>query len=149
MSTTMGGTVNGTRRRVLVVDDEENVAHLVSSALRFDGFETVTADSGSRALAAVAEHEPDLVVLDVMLGDLDGVEVLRRLRRASLAALRKEIEPADQRALAAFLPSWQGVDRHPPAGGGKVVISDATFNDDETVQKNGPKKKKVRMPAMT
>ena len=77
---TMGGTVNGARRRVLVVDDEENVAHLVSSALRFDGFETLTADSGSRALAAVAEHEPDLVVLDVMLGDLDGVEVLRRLR---------------------------------------------------------------------
>jgi ATP-dependent Lhr-like helicase len=46
------------------------------------------------------------------------VEVLRRLRRASLAALRKEIEPADQRALAAFLPSWQGVDRHSSAGAG-------------------------------
>ena len=45
-------------------------------------------------------------------------EVLRRLRRASLAALRKEIEPADQRALARFLPAWQGVDRHPPAGAG-------------------------------
>ncbi len=46
------------------------------------------------------------------------VEVLRRLRRASLAALRKEIEPADARALAAFLPSWQGVDRHSGAGAG-------------------------------
>jgi ATP-dependent helicase Lhr and Lhr-like helicase len=46
------------------------------------------------------------------------VEVLRRLRRASLAALRKEIEPADQRRLAAFLPSWQGVDRHTSAGAG-------------------------------
>ncbi len=46
------------------------------------------------------------------------VEVLRRLRRASLAALRKEIEPADRRRLAAFLPSWQGVDRHPAAGAG-------------------------------
>ncbi len=45
-------------------------------------------------------------------------EVLRRLRRASLAALRKEIEPADQRALARFMPSWQGVDRHPPSGAG-------------------------------
>ena len=45
-------------------------------------------------------------------------EVLRRLRRASLAALRKEIEPADQRALARFLPNWQGVDRHPAAGAG-------------------------------
>jgi ATP-dependent helicase Lhr and Lhr-like helicase len=46
------------------------------------------------------------------------VEVLRRLRRASLAVLRKEIEPADQRSLAAFLPSWQGVDRHSGAGAG-------------------------------
>ncbi len=46
------------------------------------------------------------------------VEILRRLRRASLAALRKEIEPTDQRALAAFLPSWQGVDRHASAGAG-------------------------------
>ncbi len=46
------------------------------------------------------------------------VEVLRRLRRASLAVLRKEIEAVDQRALAAFLPSWQGIDRHPAAGAG-------------------------------
>jgi ATP-dependent helicase Lhr and Lhr-like helicase len=46
------------------------------------------------------------------------VDVLRRLRRASLAVLRKEIEPADQRRLAAFLPSWQGVDRHTSAGAG-------------------------------
>jgi ATP-dependent Lhr-like helicase len=45
-------------------------------------------------------------------------EVLRRLRRASLAVLRKEIEAADQRSLAAFLPSWQGVDRHPAGGAG-------------------------------
>ena len=53
------------------------------------------------------------------------VEVLRRLRRASLAALRKEIEPSDQRDLAAFLPSWQGVDRHPPAGAGVDRLREA------------------------
>ena len=45
-------------------------------------------------------------------------EVLRRLRRASLAALRKEVEPAEQRALARFLPAWQGVDAAPPGGAG-------------------------------
>jgi ATP-dependent Lhr-like helicase len=45
-------------------------------------------------------------------------DVLRRLRRASLAVLRKEIEPADQRALARFLPAWQNVDRHPATGAG-------------------------------
>ena len=52
-------------------------------------------------------------------------EVLRRLRRASLAALRKEIEPADQRALARFAPSWQGVDRHPPGGAGVDRLREA------------------------
>ncbi|HUH80513.1 MAG TPA: DEAD/DEAH box helicase, partial [Solirubrobacteraceae bacterium] len=46
------------------------------------------------------------------------VEVLRRLRRASLAALRKEIEPAEERRLAAFLPAWQGIDRRGRAGAG-------------------------------
>jgi ATP-dependent Lhr-like helicase len=45
-------------------------------------------------------------------------EVLRRLRRASLAVLRKEVEPVDARALARFLPAWQGVDRHPATGAG-------------------------------
>src|SRR2546423_11371218 len=71
-----------TKRRVLVVDDEENVTHLVSSALRFDGFDTVTADNGQSALAAIAETEPDLVVLDVMMPGLDGLGVLQSLRAA-------------------------------------------------------------------
>jgi ATP-dependent helicase Lhr and Lhr-like helicase len=53
------------------------------------------------------------------------VEVLRRLRRASLAALRKEIEPAEQRALARFLPGWQGVDRHPASGAGVDRLREA------------------------
>jgi two-component system OmpR family response regulator len=71
-----------TKRRVLVVDDEDNVTHLVSSALRFDGFETTTADSGTAALAAVAETDPDLIVLDVMMPGLDGLGVLQSLRSA-------------------------------------------------------------------
>ena len=68
------------KRRVLVVDDEENVTHLVSSALRFDGFETMTADSGTAALAKIAEYDPDLVVLDVMMPGRDGFGVLQELR---------------------------------------------------------------------
>jgi len=70
------------KRRVLVVDDEENVVHLVASALRFDGYEAVTADNGHSALAAVAEYDPDLVVLDVMMPGLDGPAVLQHLRAA-------------------------------------------------------------------
>jgi ATP-dependent Lhr-like helicase len=66
------------------------------------------------------EHSGDLVRGELRPGGSErewcDVEVLRRLRRASLAALRKEIEPADARALAAFLPSWQGVDRRGASG---------------------------------
>ncbi len=52
-------------------------------------------------------------------------DVLRRLRRASLAVLRREIEPADQRALARFMPAWQGIDRHPASGAGIDRLRDA------------------------
>ncbi len=53
------------------------------------------------------------------------IEVLRRLRRASLAALRHEIEPAERRAFAAFLPAWQGVDRHAASGAGVERLREA------------------------
>ena len=66
--------------RILVVDDEENISFLVESALRLAGMETRGADSGRSALSAAGEFLPDLVVLDVMLPDLGGFEVLRRLR---------------------------------------------------------------------
>jgi two-component system, OmpR family, response regulator len=66
--------------RVLVVDDEHHIAELLSTALRFVGFETRTAANGREALAAAAEFRPELVLLDVMLPDLDGFEVCRRLR---------------------------------------------------------------------
>jgi two-component system, OmpR family, response regulator len=66
--------------RVLVVDDEHNIAELLATALRFVGFETRTAATGREALSAAAEFRPELVLLDVMLPDLDGFEVCRRLR---------------------------------------------------------------------
>ena len=72
--------------RVLVVDDEENIAYLVASALRLAGLEVATAANGEDALAACTPTSPDLVVLDVMLPDLDGFEVLRRLRVKGVTA---------------------------------------------------------------
>jgi len=66
--------------RILVVDDEPSIVDAVATALRYEGFEVHEAGSGRAALAAVAEIEPDLVVLDWMLPDLEGVEVGRRLR---------------------------------------------------------------------
>jgi two-component system OmpR family response regulator len=75
-----------TGRRVLVVDDEPNIAELVATALRYEGFEVRTAADGASALAAVRDLAPDLVVLDVMLPDLDGFDVTRRLRSEGFRA---------------------------------------------------------------
>ena len=65
--------------RVLVVDDEPNISDLVATVLRYEGFEVEVAATGRRALRAAAEFDPALIVLDVMLPDLDGFEVHRRL----------------------------------------------------------------------
>jgi two-component system OmpR family response regulator len=65
---------------VLVVDDEEYIRDLVSSAMRIAGFDVRNAGDGQSALSAVTEHHPDLVILDVGLPGLDGFEVCRRLR---------------------------------------------------------------------
>jgi two-component system OmpR family response regulator len=66
--------------RVLVVDDEPNICALLSATLRLIDFEVRVAAGGHEALLAAAEFEPDLVVLDVMLPDLDGFQVAQRLR---------------------------------------------------------------------
>ena len=66
--------------RVLVVDDEPNISALLSATLRLVEFDVRVAETGHGALIAVEEFDPDLVVLDVMLPDLDGLAVARRLR---------------------------------------------------------------------
>jgi two-component system OmpR family response regulator len=66
--------------RILVVDDEPAITDLLSTALRYMGYRVATAATGHAALESAATTSPDLVVLDVMLPDLDGFEVCRRLR---------------------------------------------------------------------
>ncbi len=67
--------------RVLVVDDEMNITDLVATALRYEGFEVATASTGRGALDGVESVRPDLLVLDIMLPDIDGFEIARRLRQ--------------------------------------------------------------------
>ncbi|GAB2582711.1 response regulator transcription factor [Kribbella endophytica] len=66
--------------RLLVVDDEATVRELLSATLRFAGFSVTSASNGAEAIAAATREPPDLVLLDVMLPDVDGFEVVRRLR---------------------------------------------------------------------
>jgi two-component system OmpR family response regulator len=72
--------------RILVVDDEPSILEVLSMALRFQGFEVETAATGEQALAAAAAFKPQLMVLDIMLPDMEGFEVARRLgaRRAEI-----------------------------------------------------------------
>jgi two-component system OmpR family response regulator len=70
----------GTAARVLVVDDEPSIVDAVATALRYEGYIVDEARTGSEAIASVARNEPDLIVLDWMLPDIDGLEVGRRLR---------------------------------------------------------------------
>ncbi len=76
---------------VLAVDDEEHITELIAMALGYNGFEVQRAASGRAALDAIAVRRPDLVLLDVMLPDLDGFEVARRLRQAEGAGTRVPI----------------------------------------------------------
>ena len=68
--------------RLLLVDDEDNLRSMLDAALRHNGFEITSVATGRDAIDAVTASEPDLVLLDVMLPDLDGFEVCRRLRNA-------------------------------------------------------------------
>jgi two-component system OmpR family response regulator len=66
---------------ILVVDDEESLTDLVSSALRFAGYDVTTENNGFDALRSIKDRTPDLVVLDVNMPEIDGFEVCRRIRR--------------------------------------------------------------------
>jgi two-component system OmpR family response regulator len=69
--------------RVLVVDDEVNIAELLQMALRYEGWDVQTAHSGRKAVAAAKQYAPDVIVLDMMLPDYDGLEVLRKVHAFS------------------------------------------------------------------
>ncbi len=77
----------GAARRVLVVDDEPSITDAVVTALRYDGYETRSAATGSEAVVELDVFSPELVILDVMLPDLDGLEVARHIRE------RREVIP--------------------------------------------------------
>jgi two-component system OmpR family response regulator len=74
---------DGSPLRVLVVDDEVNIAELLQMALRYEGWDIETAHTGRKAVASAKDFAPDAIVLDMMLPDFDGMEVLRKVRALS------------------------------------------------------------------
>lgn len=75
-----------TDARILVVDDEPNIRDLLSTGLSFAGFAVKTVANGAATISAVLEEEPDLIILDVMLPDMNGFSVTKRLRSAGFTA---------------------------------------------------------------
>ncbi len=71
---------DGTPIRILAVDDESSLTELLSMAMRYEGWQVSTAASGNEAVKAAREVRPDAIVLDMMLPDFDGLEVMRRVR---------------------------------------------------------------------
>ena len=141
------------KTRILLIEDEENIASFVAMYLKKDGFEVDTAATGARGLELAAREQPQAVILDLMLPDMDGFDVCRRLRRdsdvpvimltARDAATDKVVglelgaddyitKPFDPRELVARVKSvLRRVQRRGQAGGGvKLMAGELTLDPD-------------------
>jgi DNA-binding response OmpR family regulator len=76
-------TTKGSANPILIVDDDPQISSLIASSLRNEGFATLTGADGEEALALAAKYDPALIILDLMLPKLDGIEVCRDIRRRS------------------------------------------------------------------
>lgn len=68
------------REKILVIEDEKSISHFISTVLNSNGYEAMQARSGAEALSMISSHCPDLIILDLGLPDMDGLEILRQLR---------------------------------------------------------------------
>ncbi len=81
---------------ILIVDDDAKVSSLISSSLQNEGFPTISAGDGEEALALSHKHEPALIILDIMLPKMDGIEVCRQIRKSSDAPILMLTAKADE-----------------------------------------------------
>jgi two-component system response regulator MprA len=135
--------------RVLIVEDDDDIAQVLQRSLRLEGYETRIAGDGEAALGAANDFVPDLVVLDLGLPKLDGMDVARRLRAAddvpilmltARDALEARVEgldagaddylvkPFERQELLARLRAL--LRRRPPRGSASLVVSDLSLNPD-------------------
>jgi two-component system, OmpR family, response regulator MprA len=142
-------SLTGRDPRVLVVEDDEEIAQVLQRSLRLEGYEVRVAGDGETALDQSAAFNPDLVILDLGLPKLDGMEVARRLRSAddvpilmltARDALEARVEgldagaddylvkPFERQELLARLRAL--LRRRPPRGSASVVVGDLALNPD-------------------
>ena len=68
------------REKILVIEDEKSIAHFISTILTANGYDAMRASSGAEAMSMISSHCPDLVILDLGLPDMDGLDILRQIR---------------------------------------------------------------------
>jgi two-component system response regulator MprA len=141
--------MNGRDPRVLVVEDDEEIAQVLQRSLRMEGYEVRIAADGEAALDQSAAFNPDLVILDLGLPKLDGIEVARRLRSAddvpilmltARDALESRVEGLDSGADDYLVKPFERQEllarlrallrRRPPRGSASVVVGDLALNPD-------------------
>jgi two-component system response regulator MprA len=148
---TLRHAMNGVGRdpRVLVVEDDDEIAQVLQRSLRLDGYDVRIAGDGEAALDQAAAYHPDLVILDLGLPKLDGIEVARRLRSADdvpilMLTARDAVEsrvegldsgaddylvkPFERQELLARLRAL--LRRRPPRGSASLVVADLSLNPD-------------------
>ncbi len=135
--------------RVLVVEDDDDIAHALQRSLRLEGYEVRLAADGEAALEAAGAFQPDLVVLDLGLPKLDGIEVARRLRArddvpilvlTARDAVESRVEGLDSGADDYLVKPFERQEllarlrallrRRPPRGSASVVVADLSLNPD-------------------
>lgn len=135
--------------RVLIVEDDDEIAQVLQRSLRLEGYETRIAADGEAALGAAAEYVPDLVVLDLGLPKMDGIEVARRLRAAddvpilvltARDAVESRVEGLDSGADDYLVKPFERQEllarlrallrRRPPRGSASLVVADLQLNPD-------------------
>jgi two-component system OmpR family response regulator len=87
--------------KILIMDDEVDTLNMLAMTLKFSGYEIATAETGKQALALVPTFNPDVIILDVMMPDISGIEVLKKLKQTLPVVpptifLSASIKPADQ-----------------------------------------------------
>jgi two-component system, OmpR family, response regulator MprA len=141
--------MHGRDPRVLVVEDDEEIARVLQRSLRMEGYEVRLAFDGEAALGAASAFNPDLVILDLGLPKLDGMEVARRLRAAddvpilmltARDALEARVEGLDSGADDYLVKPFERQEllarlrallrRRPPRGSASVVVADLSLNPD-------------------
>ena len=150
--------MNGVGRdpRVLVVEDDDEIAQVLQRSLRLDGYDVRIAADGEAALDQAAAYHPDLVILDLGLPKLDGIEVARRLRAAddvpilmltARDALESRVEGLDSGADDYLVKPFEREElrarlrallrRRPPRGSASLVVADLSLNPDTHEVKRG------------